>query len=86
MWFAYYQIEPFGGLKDDFRAGQICATAANLMGAGGKKELVATDFIPTYDSILQAEADASVEKMNQKIATSFQTIKNLAVTKKRVNK
>jgi Protein of unknown function (DUF4035) len=31
-WGAYYGIEPFGELREDFRAGQICGTVANYAG------------------------------------------------------
>lgn len=29
-WLAYATLEPFGALQDDFRAGQVCATVANV--------------------------------------------------------
>lgn len=29
-WAAYAAIEPFGNLQADFRAGQVCATVANV--------------------------------------------------------
>ena len=31
-WKAYYDLEPFGEIRDDFRAGQICSTLANYSG------------------------------------------------------
>lgn len=31
-WKAYYSVEPWGDLRADFRAGQICATVANHAG------------------------------------------------------
>ena len=45
---AYYTLEPFGSQRDDYRAGLIAATTANCAGAGKKKALQPTDFIPIY--------------------------------------
>lgn len=85
-WFHYYNIEPFGSIREDFRTGQICATAANLMQAGGDKQLEATDFVPTYDSeIARIEAE-SVSHMNNQLATQFRALKALSSNVKRVNK
>lgn len=49
-WQIYSNLEPFGQQREDFRAGQICAVTANVMGAGKKKQLTATDFIPLFTS------------------------------------
>jgi len=53
-WWEYSQIEPWGshynGLRDDFRAGQICATVANWAGkqlAEGADPTAADDFMPS---------------------------------------
>jgi len=47
-WIAYYSIEPFGTQREDYRAGLIAATTANCAGAGKKKALQPTDFIPIF--------------------------------------
>lgn len=53
-WMVYYGIEPFGDTQDDFRAGLICSTFANVMGAGKKgKALKPTDFINIYQQPVQ---------------------------------
>ena len=85
QWKAYYRIEPFGELRQDFRIGQVCATAANIVGVDQKKPLEATDFIPTYDSIKKAEEEETVEHMNNSLKKSFAALKELAKSNKRVN-
>ena len=48
-WMIYYGLEPFGDTQDDFRAGLICSTIANVNGGGkGGKALKPTDFIKIY--------------------------------------
>ena len=47
-WMAYSSIEPFGEYREDYRAGLIAATIANCAGAGKKKALQPTDFIPIF--------------------------------------
>lgn len=37
-WLAYSALEPFGPLREDFRAGQVAATAANVWGSRVKPE------------------------------------------------
>ena len=51
-WYAYGGIEPFGGMQDDFRAGQICATVANYAGmqrAENTGPAQAFDFMPALN-------------------------------------
>jgi hypothetical protein len=44
-WQVFASIEPFGEERDDLRAGQVCATVANVNRAKGGKVLKATDFL-----------------------------------------
>lgn len=44
-WVAFYRLEPWGGAAADHRAGEICATIANLFGS----RLRASDFFPNLD-------------------------------------
>jgi len=86
-WRHYYDIEPFGSIREDYRFGQICATAANLMEAGGKGvTLEATDFIPTFDSELKRIENETVAAMNSEIKSKFGALKALATQPKRLNK
>ena len=45
-WVAYSQIEPFGPLREDHRAGSIAAAALNPY---SKKRLVPSGFFPELD-------------------------------------
>lgn len=45
-WVAYSQIEPFGPLREDHRAGSIAAAALNPY---TKTRLVPSDFFPELD-------------------------------------
>lgn len=48
-WLAFANIEPFGELRADFRAGQIAATVANFAGktlGEHAEHAVAADFMP----------------------------------------
>jgi hypothetical protein len=45
-WIAYYQIEPFGVEKEDFRAGIIASTIANVNRQKGQKAFTPKDFMP----------------------------------------
>lgn len=84
MWQAYYQIEPFGELRSDFRAGQICATMARIVG-DGKTEYDATDFIRTYDSVEEAKRKDSVDAMNESLHAGFGALRQQAEGARRVN-
>lgn len=46
---AFSNIEPWGSLQDDFRAGQICATVANVNRDPDKRSepWTASDFMPS---------------------------------------
>ena len=44
---AYHTVEPFGSVRDDYRAGLISAAVANSSG-NYKKALQPTDFIHIY--------------------------------------
>ena len=82
-WQAYYNIEPFGSIREDYRSGTICATLVNVArGLAGDKEskpVEAHDFIPTYDSIKEAEEVAEVEEMNKRLKSAFSALKAFAV-------
>ena len=46
-WMAYSSLEPFGEIREDYRAGLICATIANASG-NYKKHLTPDDFISIF--------------------------------------
>ena len=45
-WMAFSRLEPFGGLHEDFRAGQVCATLANVNRKADSEPFGAADFMP----------------------------------------
>lgn len=69
-WMAYYQLEPFGPLRDDRRAGEVAAMVANVNRDRKHRREPFTwlDFFPLHDAAparpvsifdkLQAWADA----------------------------
>jgi|TARA_R110000824_G_scaffold188467_3_gene369821 hypothetical protein len=44
-WIAFYQIEPFGPLRNDMVGAQICAVLANINRGKGGKKLSTKDFL-----------------------------------------
>ena len=47
-WQAFYDLEPFGEMRGDLRAGIVASTVANVMG-DPKKPLSPSDFMPLLD-------------------------------------
>ena len=58
-WLAFYSLEPFGPLQDDFRAGQIAAVTANAWGSA-KEPYRADDFFPHLRP-LRRQSEAEIE-------------------------
>lgn len=58
---AYSNLEPWGSLQDDFRAGQICATLANVHRDPKSKPdaWAARDFFPSLARALEGLARPS---------------------------
>lgn len=48
-WIAYDQIEPFGALRDDQRAGTIASAVVNIWKSSGTP-LDWQDFFPSYET------------------------------------
>lgn len=47
-WKAFYLVEPFGGTREDHRAGVIAATIANIFKKKSAKRIKPADFFPDY--------------------------------------
>ena len=73
-WMAYYSIEPFGTQREDYRAGLIAATVANCAGAGKKKALQPTDFIPIF---VQEKEMSFIDRKKEQLR-QMSIFKNLA--------
>lgn len=54
-WMAFFQLEPWGTEIDDWRAGLIAATIANIMRDRKSRPLNPMDFMPRWDAPAQAE-------------------------------
>ena len=54
-WAAFYQVEPFGEIREDLRAGIIAATTANCHRGKGGKPFEPKDFMPLIEKAGQSE-------------------------------
>lgn len=63
-WMAYAQLEPFGGLQDDLRAGAIASTIANVNRDSDKtpRPFEPGDFFPSLTDAGAAEAPEQTPK------------------------
>lgn len=52
-WLAFYQLEPFGGERDDLRTGIVAATVANVNRDPKKQKrpFEASDFMPVFPGV-----------------------------------
>ena len=48
-WMAFYQLEPFGDMRGDYRSGVVASTFANAHRANGVKPFTPEDFMPFMD-------------------------------------
>ena len=48
-WQAYYELEPFGELRADYRSASICLTLANLKRGKNQKPYKLEDFLFKFD-------------------------------------
>jgi hypothetical protein len=46
-WAAYYQLDPFGGVRGDMQAGVMASTMANIHAKRGHR-FTPSDFMPTF--------------------------------------
>lgn len=53
-WMAFEQLEPFGGLSEDRRAGVIASTVFNMNRSAETKPRGASDFFPSLRDALRA--------------------------------
>lgn len=69
-WQVFFELEPFGELRDDLRAGTIAATIANIHRDKKKrrKPYSVRDFMPGYEITARAKQEQSAENLLQKVA------------------
>ena len=56
-WMAYYELNPFGTVRDDLQAGIIASTIANVNRGKSDKSFTPSDFMPYMDKPEQSEGD-----------------------------
>lgn len=56
-WMAYYELNPFGTVRDDLQAGIIASTIANVNRGKNDKSFTPSDFMPYMDKPEQSEGD-----------------------------
>jgi len=67
-WLAFYQIQPFGQIKDDYRSGMICATIGNLFIEKGKKGVAPGDFFDLDPWQAQSSREVAPNKISDKVS------------------
>lgn len=56
-WMAYYEVNPFGSVRDDLQAGIVASTIANVNRGKNDKSFTPSDFMPYMDKPEQSEGD-----------------------------
>lgn len=56
-WMAYYEVNPFGSVRDDLQAGIVASTIANVNRGKNDKSFTPSDFMPYMDKPQQCEGD-----------------------------
>mgnify|MGYP003139586721 CR=1 FL=1 len=56
-WMAYYELNPFGSVRDDLQAGIVASTIANVNRGKNDKSFTPSDFMPYIDKPQQSEGD-----------------------------
>ena len=66
QYWAFYQLEPWGGEKEDFRMGiftsSICNALRQAIGGYMGKPLSAEDFMPKHDISIASDPDLNLAK------------------------
>ena len=56
-WMAYYQLEPFGNVREDLQAGIVASTIANVNRGKNDKAFQPSDFMPFMEKPEQTVDD-----------------------------
>ncbi len=65
-WFQFYQLEPWGSLVEDMRAGTVAATISNFAGKiikPGTAPLTAADFFPSRIPVPEEDLIEKVKRI-----------------------
>jgi len=76
QWIQFYNIDPWGDQRADWRAGQLCALTANMWRKKSDKALTPSDFMLKAETdeerAKRAEAETLAAFMNYDLATRKQ--------------
>lgn len=61
-WMAYDMLDPFGGLRDDLRHGQLVATMVNLQVPKGGKTVDVKDYFYNGDKQFEAPVNRAIQQ------------------------
>ena len=56
-WMAYYQLDPFGNVREDLQAGIVASTIANVNRGKNDKAFQPSDFMPLMEKSEQTVDD-----------------------------
>ena len=56
-WMAYYELNPFGSVRNDLQAGIVASTIANVNRGKNDKSFTPSDFMPYMEKPQQSEGD-----------------------------
>ncbi len=62
-WMAYYRIDPYGSWREDYRAGIVASTLANVNRTKDAKVFTPQDFIPEFDHAEEREEQSPEEQL-----------------------
>lgn len=63
-WMAFYQLEPFGDFRADFRSGLLAATIANANRTKDAKAFTPEDFMPFIVNHMDKQITTDDAKLN----------------------
>jgi hypothetical protein len=74
-WEAFFALEPWGGLRDDLRAGKVAAAVVNANPfRGGGAARMPSDFFPTLAEAQPPKARPGVRQVQEKANNFFRLI------------
>ena len=70
-WLIYYELEPFGEERADYRIGQLTAAVHNALRRSGGRTWKASDFL--LGTPVKAERPTDIERMKSIVRTIVET-------------
>lgn len=73
-WMAFYQLEPFGDFRADFRSGVMAATFANAHRSKDAKAFTPEDFMPFMTDRVQSSSQHNTQTQMKTNITRFKAL------------